>query len=164
MMNSICFISSDIFEIRQFKLIYPDAVIISDRENYTLPCLEEINAILSTTDICVIGETVNYLDEYIMMILRLCKENNTKVHNYHTSINTFPNPLAEIKIPVVYICSLLPDMGKSQIGIKLTSVLQQNDYNPLFISSNPMWKSYNYETFPLEILQSHNPIYELNRY
>ena len=163
-MNSICLISLDIFEIKQFKIVYPDAVIISDRENYTLPSLEEIKAILLTTDICVIGETVNCKDEYIMMILHLCKENNTQVHNYHISIKPLPNQLAEIKMPVVYICSLLPDMGKSQIGIKLTDALQQNDYNPLFISSNPMWKSYNYETFPLEILRSHNPIYELNRY
>ncbi len=163
-MNSICLISSDINEIEQFKLVYPDAGIISDRENYILPCMEELNAVLSKTEICIIGETVNYLDEYITIILRLCKDNNTKVYNYHVSNNSSKNLLADIKIPIVYICSLLPDMRKSHIGLKISNALQRIDYNPLFISSNPMWNIYKHETFPLEILRSYNPIYELNRY
>lgn len=164
-MNSICFISSNYYEIEQFKIVYPNEKnIISDIEGYISPSFDVVNTVLSSTDICIIGETVNFSDNYISRILLLCEEKRIKVFNYHVSISTCNSPMQRIKIPVIYVCSLLPDMSKSKIGFELAEVLAANQYKPLFISSNPMWQLYNHEVFPYEILKSNNPIYELNRF
>ena len=163
-MSCTCLISSSLYEIEMFKKMYTNIeCIISDIEGYIQPVYDSINTAFEVSDLCIIGETINYSDEFIAKLICLGEKHCIEIINYHIS-DPSKSVMQKINAPVVFISSLLPDMGKAVIGLRIAQALNKLNYKPLLISSNPIWKMFDYITFPFDIVIGENPILELNKF
>lgn len=139
-------------------------MVISDIEGYLSPEIDSVKSICSTIRTCIIGETESYSDAYISAVINICTDKNVRLLNYHNSHIAKCRQLEKIEVPVVYICSLLSNMGKSTIGLRVTEMLKEKNYKPLFIASNKIMEMYGYTVFPYNIIETENPVFELNKF
>ena len=163
-MGSTCLISSSLNEIEMFKNMHLNIkYIISDIEGYVQPMYDLISKVFETADLCIIGETISYSDPFIEKLIHLGAEHHVEIINYHIA-DRKSAVIQKIRVPVVFVSSLLPDMGKSAIGLRIVRALEQRGYKPLLISSNPLWQMFGCVTFPFEVIASPNPVLALNNF
>lgn len=161
-MESICLISSDLHEIERFTHNYPECIILSNILDADSLRMDNIKNVLSSIDVCVVGETTSFSDLFVDWILQICENFHKRIYNYHISVTSARKTLKKINLPIILVSSLLPDMGKSLIGLRIAEELKKDTNRVLFVSSNPMWQHYGCPVFPFEIIKSENPIYNLN--
>ena len=136
-MGSTCLISSSLNEIEMFKNMHLNIeYIISNIEGYVQPVYDLISKVFETADLCIIGETISYSDPFIEKLIHLGAEHHVEIINYHIA-DRKSAVIQKIRVPVVFVSSLLPDMGKSAIGCV---------------------------TFPFEVIASPNPVLALNNF
>lgn len=166
-MNKQYLISSDIMEINNFKIHYPNINIISNLKQHSVLNIEDgIFNYICDAELCIIGETKNYADDFINEIKDFCQQNLIKLLDYHLYMKCDKTEMKmkPINIPIIFVSSLLPNMNKNEFGKKLCLEFEQRNYKALFVSSNKMDELFGFIVFPFNMLKDSDSICKINNF